>query len=81
MSEVMVIVQLPVPEQLPPLQPPNVYPELPVGVKITVWLLVNWAEQFDPQSIPVGELIMTPPPPGDVIVRVCWTLANVAVTD
>jgi hypothetical protein len=51
-------------------------------VSVTDVPSTNAAEQVEPQSIPVGELVTVPEPvPALLIVNVCVTSVNVAVTD
>ena len=57
-----VMVQVPVPEQPPPLQPVKMEPEAAVAVKVTAVPLENVAEHFLPQEIPLGELVTVPVP-------------------
>jgi len=55
-------VHVPVPAQLPPLQPVNVEPAAGVAVKVTAVPLANVAEQVAPQEIPAGLLVIVPFP-------------------
>jgi hypothetical protein len=80
-TELMLTVQLPVPEHAP-VQPVNVEPVAGVAVKVTAVPLANAAEQVAPQEMPVGALVTVPLPAPvllTVSVTLCW--ANVAVTD
>ena len=66
-----VTVQLPVPEQPPPLQPVKVEPAAGAAVSVTAVPLVKLAAQVAPQVIPAGELLTVPlPVPAGVTVRV-----------
>jgi hypothetical protein len=58
----MVTVQVPVPEQPPPLQPVNVAVAEGTAVKVTSVPLLNDAEQVAPQLMPAGELTTSPGP-------------------
>src|SRR5213083_245721 len=74
--------QVPVPEQPPPLQPEKVEPAVGVAVKVTAVPLANGAEHVAPQAIPAGLLVTVPAPaPALVSVRVKDGTANVAVTE
>src|SRR5436309_2459064 len=74
--------QVPVPEQPPPLQPEKVEPAVGVAVKVTAVPLVNGAEHVAPQAMPAGLLFTVPAPaPALVSVRVKDCTANVAVTE
>ena len=55
-------VQVPVPEQPPPLQPLKVEPAAGVAVKVTPVPLANAAEQVVPHEIPAGLLVTVPVP-------------------
>src|SRR5439155_1548832 len=57
-----VTVQVPVPEQAPPVQPVKVEPAAGVAVNVTAVPLVKLAEQAAPQLIPAGELVTVPVP-------------------
>src|SRR5207249_4564618 len=57
-----VTVQVPLPEQPPPLQPLKVEPAAGVVVSVTAVPLVKLAEQVAPQVIPAGELVTVPLP-------------------
>ena len=57
-----VTVQVPVPEQPPPLQPVKVEPAAGTAVKATAVPLANAAEQVVPQEIPAGLLVTVPVP-------------------
>jgi len=76
-----VTVQVPVPEQPPPLQPVKVEPAVGVAVKATAVLPEKLAEQVAPQETPAG-LLVTVPAPAPVLetVSVKDCDANVAVT-
>ena len=72
----VVTMQVPVPEQPPPLQPVKVEPASGVAVRVTAVPTVNEAEQAAPQEIPEGALLTVPPPvPVLVTLRAndCWT--------
>ena len=64
-----VTVQVPVPEQPPPLQPVNVDPAAGVAVKVTAVPVANGAEHVAPHEIPEG-LLVTVPIPGPVLLTV-----------
>ena len=64
-----VTVQVPVPEQPPPLQPVKVEPAVGAAVNVTAVPLANAAEHVGPQVIPVG-LLVTVPVPAPVLVTV-----------
>ncbi len=57
-----VTVQVPVPEQPPPLQPEKVDPAAGVAVKVTAVPLANGAEHVAPQEMPTGLLVTVPLP-------------------
>ena len=81
-SALIVTVQVPVPEQPPPLQPVNAEPAAGVAVSVTTVPSLNDAAQVAPQLIPAGELVTVPEPvPVFVTVSVCVICVNVAVTD
>src|SRR5213592_4212631 len=68
--------QVPVPEQPPPLQPVKVELASGVAVSVTAVPPVNEAEQAAPQEIPEGALLTVPlPVPVLVTLRAkdCWT--------
>jgi len=74
----MVTVQVPVPEQPPPLQPLKVEPAAGVAVSVTTVPLAKPAEQVALQLIPAGLLVTVPVPvPAGVTVS---TRAGVKVT-
>jgi len=76
-----VTVQVPVPEQPPPLQPVKVEPAAGVAVSVTAVPLAKLTEQVAPQLIPTGELVTVPlPVPAGVTVRVKLCRVKVAVT-
>ena len=65
-----VTVQVPVPEQPPPVQPVKREPAAGVAVSVTAVPLVKLAEQVAPQVIPAGALVTVPlPVPAGVTVR------------
>jgi hypothetical protein len=75
-------VQVPVPEQLLPLQPVKVEPAAGVAVSVTAVPLANEPEHVAPHEIPAGALVMVPLP-APVLLTVSaklWSV-NVAVTD
>src|SRR5260370_27968983 len=77
----MVTAHVPVPEQLPPLQPAKVEPPAGAAVSVTSVPLLYKAEHVAPQLIPAG-LEVTVPLPDPVLLTESvnvWTL-NVAVT-
>src|SRR5438093_13660273 len=57
-----VTVQVPVPEQPPPLQPEKVEPAAGAAVKVTEVPLAYAAAQVVPQEMPAGALVMVPVP-------------------
>ena len=76
-----VTVQVPVPEQPPPVQPEKVEPAAGVAVKVTAVPLANAAEHVAPQEMPVGLLLTVPEPAPDLLnVSVKDCSVNVAVT-
>src|SRR5438094_8460077 len=77
-----VTVQVPVPEQLPPLQPAKVEPAAGAAVSVTEVPLANAAAQVVPQEMPAGALVTVPlPTPALLTVSVKVWRAKVAVTD
>src|SRR5881396_1313528 len=81
-AALIVTMQVPVPEQPPPLQPVKVELASGVAVKVTAVPLANGAEHVAPQAIPAGLLVTVPAPaPALVSVRVKDCTANVAVTE
>src|SRR5438093_1527365 len=81
-AALIVTMQVPVPEQPPPLQPEKVEPAVGVAVKATAVPVANGAEHVAPQAIPAGLLATVPAPaPALVSVRVKDCTANVAVTE
>src|SRR5216117_2790271 len=81
-AALIVTMQVPVPEQAPPLQPVKVEPAVGVAVKVTAVPLANGAEHVAPQAMPAGLLATVPAPaPALVSVRVKDCTANVAVTE
>jgi len=77
-----VTVQVPVPEQPPPLQPEKVEPAAGVAVRVTAVPMVNEAEQVAPHEMPEGALVTVPlPVPVLVTLRAkdCWTKPAVTV--
>src|SRR5439155_9857543 len=76
-----VAVQVPAPEQPPPLQPLKVEPAAGVRVSVTAVPLVKLAEHVAPQVIPAGELVTVPlPVPAGLTVRAKLGTLKVAVT-
>jgi hypothetical protein len=61
-AAVSVTVQVPVPEQPPPLQPVKAEPAAGAAVKVTAVPLANTAEHFLPQLMLPGALVMIPVP-------------------
>src|SRR6058998_3905639 len=73
---------VPVPEQLPPLQPAKVEPAAGAAVSVTAVPLANAAAQVVPQATPAGALVTVPlPTPALVTVSVKDWIAKVAVTE
>src|SRR5438132_1818741 len=70
----------PVPEQLPPLQPPNADPPSGVAVSVTTVPPTKLAAQVAPQLMPAGMLVTVPAPAPTVETVRTKTCANVAVT-
>jgi hypothetical protein len=67
----IVTMQVPVPEQPPPLHPPKVDGEVGLAIRVTVALAAKSKLQVGPQSIPAGELVIVPlPVPALVTVKV-----------
>ena len=80
-AALIVTVHVPVPVQLPPLQPVNVEPAAGVAVSVTAVPLAKVAEQVAPHEMPAGELEIVPlPAPAFVRLSVKGCSANVAVT-
>ena len=76
-----VTVQVPVPEQPPPLQPVKVEPAAGAAVKVTAVPLANAAEHVAPQEMPAGALVTVPVPvPLGLTDSVKVCTAKVAVT-
>jgi hypothetical protein len=61
-AALIVTVQVPVPEQPPPVQPVNVAPAEGVAVSVTAVPLLNDAVQVAPQLMPAGALVTVPGP-------------------
>jgi hypothetical protein len=81
----MTVVQVPVPEHPPPLQPANTDPDAAFAVSVTELFVGNVplsVLQPFPQLIPDG-LLVTEPVPAPALVKVSTegTALNVAVTD
>jgi len=77
-----VTMQVPVPEQPPPLQPVKVELASDVAVRVTAVPLANGAEHVAPQVTPAGLLVTVPAPaPALLAVSVKVCRANVAVTE
>ena len=81
-AELMVTVQMPVPEQPAPPQPTKVDPLFAAAVSVTTVFLAKSYEQVEPQLMPTGELVTMPMPvPFLMTVRVRDPMGlNVAVT-
>src|SRR5207249_2771397 len=80
-AALIVTVQVPVPEQPPPLQPEKVEPAAGAAVKVTEVPLANAAAQVAPQAMPAGALVTVPlPAPLELTVSVKVCSAKVAVT-
>ena len=76
-----VTVQVPVPEQPPPVQPVKVELASGVAVRMTAVPLGNAAEHVAPQVMPAGLLVTVPAPAPDLLnVNMKVGIANVAVT-
>src|SRR5438093_267706 len=76
-----VTLQVPVPEQPPPLQPVKVEPAAGAAVKVTAVPVANAAEHVGPQEMPAGALVTVPVPvPLGLTVSVKVCTAKVAVT-
>src|SRR5437870_1208879 len=76
-----VTVQVPLPEQPPPLQPLKVEPAVGVAVSVTAVPLVKLAEQVAPQVMPAGRLVTVPlPVPALLTVSAKLGRLKVAVT-
>src|SRR5437773_1872766 len=74
--------QVPVPEQPPPLQPVKVELESGVAVRVTTVPPVNGAAHVAPQAMPAGEPVMVPVPVPDLLtVSMKDCCAKVAVTE
>jgi hypothetical protein len=72
----MVTVQVPVPEQPPPLQPPKVEGAIGAAVSVTGVLYEKANEQVEPQITPTGLLVTVPlPVPFLLTVRI-WLLGG-----
>jgi len=77
-----VTVQVPVPEQPPPLQPLKMEPAAGAAVSVTEVPVANAAEQVAPQETPAGALVTVPlPAPALLTVSVKDCKAKVAVTE
>src|SRR5437879_502618 len=61
-AALIVTVQVPVPEQLPPLQPEKVEPAAGAAVKVTELPLAYVTAQVAPQAMPAGALVTVPLP-------------------
>jgi len=61
-AALIVTVQVPEPEQPPPLQPVKVELASGVAVKVTAVPLANGAEHVAPQAMPAGPLVTAPAP-------------------
>ncbi len=81
-AEVMVTLQVPVPEQPAPLQPAKVEPVEATAERVTTVLGLKLKAQVVPQSIPTGELVTRPSPlPAFETVRAYLLSVKVAETD
>src|SRR5437879_1596426 len=81
-AALIVTVQVPVPVQLPPLQPLKVEPAAGAAVRVTAVPLANEAAQVAPQETPAGALVTVPlPAPALLTVSVKVCRAKVAVTE
>ena len=65
-ATLMATVQVPVPEQPPPLQPAKDELESGAALKTTWAPEVKFAEQVAPQLSPEGALVTVPPPAPDL---------------
>src|SRR5213076_2587955 len=75
-----VTVQVPVPEQPPPLQPVKIEPAAGVALRVITVPLAKLAVHVAPQLIPAGALVTVPlPVPAGVTVRVKVCSVKVAV--
>ncbi len=80
-AALIVTVQVPVPEQAPPLQPEKVEPATGAAVKVTAVPLANAAAHVVPHARPAGALVTVPlPTPALLTVSVKDCRAKVAVT-
>src|SRR2546426_7702852 len=80
-AAVRVTVQVPLPEQPPPVQPLKVEPAAGAAVSVTAVPLVKLAEQVAPQVMPAGELVTVPlPVPALLTVSAKLGRLKVAVT-
>lgn len=76
MAVFMVTAQVPVPEQPPPLQPPNVDGDVGVAVSVTGVPYEKAYEQVEPQLMPGRSLLTVPlPVPLKLTVKV-WSLGG-----
>src|SRR5882724_183139 len=81
-AALIVTMQVPVPEQPPPLQPVTVELASGVALKVMAVPLANGAAHVAPQAMPAGELVMVPVPVPDLLtVSVKDCCAKVAVTE
>src|SRR5262249_58093693 len=81
-AALIVTVQVPVPEQPPPLQPVNVDPAAGVALRMTAVPLGNVAEHMVPHEMPAGVLVTVPvPAPAVLTVSAKGCGLKVAVTD
>jgi hypothetical protein len=73
-------VQVPVPEQPPPLQPVKVEPSADAAVRVTTVPLLNAAEHVAPHVIPAGLLVTVPVPAPGLLTESVKVCLKVAVT-
>ena len=67
MAALSVTLQVPVPEQPPPLQPVKVEPAAGAAVKVRAVPPANVAEHVAPQEMPAGLLVTVPDPVPDLL--------------
>ena len=82
LAALTVTTQVPVPVQLPPVQPVKVEPVAGVAVRVTAVPLVKACEQVAPQAMPAGALLTVPVPVPDLVtLSVKDDCTKLAVTD